>query len=175
MPFCPEPTIRPPAPGPAPTASTRTSTSFNRGGSITRTNRAELQRARRTGLAVWLLYGEFLQGRHGGALPSDQFDPHADYGRASFDVRNRFLVGGNLQGPFGVSLSPFMVVNSGTPFNITIGQDLNGDNQYNDRPAYATAGSTDTLSTSFGTFDLDPGANERRSPSTWATVRRSSA
>ena len=28
------------------------------------------------------------------------------------------------------------------PFNITIGQDLNGDNQFNDRPAFATAAST---------------------------------
>lgn len=97
-------------------------------------------------------------------FPSDQLDPGADYGRASFDVRNRFLVGGNLQAPFGVSFSPFMVADSGTPFNITIGQDLNGDNQYNDRPAFATAGSTDTVSTKYGIFDLAPGADETRIP-----------
>ena len=39
-------------------------------------------------------------------FPSNQFDPRADYGRANFDVRNRFLLGGNLQAPFGVSLQP---------------------------------------------------------------------
>ena len=44
--------------------------------------------------------------------------------------------------------------NSGSPFNITIGQDLNGDNQFNDRPAYATAASTNALKTNYGTFDL---------------------
>ena len=97
-------------------------------------------------------------------FPSDQLDPRADYGRASFDVRNRFLLGGNFQAPYGVSFSPFLVADSGTPFNITIGQDLNGDNQYNDRPAFATAASLDTMATKYGTFDLDPGANETRIP-----------
>jgi hypothetical protein len=99
-----------------------------------------------------------------GYFPSNQGNPGADYGRASFDVRNRFLLGGNLQGPFGISLSPMLVTNSGAPFNITIGQDLNGDNQFNDRPAYATAASTDTMQTAYGTFDLDPTWNQGRIP-----------
>ena len=97
-------------------------------------------------------------------FPSNQFNPGADYGRANFDVRSRFLVAGNLQGPYGISFSPMLVVNSGTPFNIVIGQDLNGDNQFNDRPAYATAGSTDVVQTSYGTLDLDPSANAARIP-----------
>ncbi len=97
-------------------------------------------------------------------FPSDQFDPKADYGRANFDVRNRFLLGGNLQGPYGISFSPMMVANSGSPFNITIGQDLNGDNQFNDRPALATAASTSVMQTKYGTFDLDPSADEARIP-----------
>jgi Carboxypeptidase regulatory-like domain len=97
-------------------------------------------------------------------FPSNQFNPGADYGRANFDVRNRFLLGGNLQGPYGISFSPMLVTNSGTPFNITVGQDLNGDNQYNDRPAFATSASTDVMQTSLGTFDLDPSANTARIP-----------
>jgi hypothetical protein len=97
-------------------------------------------------------------------FPSNQFNPGADYGRANFDVRNRFLLGGNLQGPFGISLSPMLVTDSGQPFNITIGQDLNGDNQFNDRPAYATAATTDVVKTAWGTFDLDPAANQARIP-----------
>ena len=64
-----------------------------------------------------------------GYFPSNQTKPGADYGRASFDVRNRFLLGGNLQAPFGISVSPMLVSNSGSPFNVTIGQDLNGDNE----------------------------------------------
>jgi hypothetical protein len=97
-------------------------------------------------------------------FPSMQTNPGADYGRAAFDVGSRFLLGGNYQAPFGISFSPFLVVDSGTPFNITIGQDLNGDNQYNDRPAYATASSTDTLDTAYGNFDLNPSATAKRIP-----------
>jgi len=55
-------------------------------------------------------------------FPTDQTDPKADYGRSSFDVRNRFLLGGNLQAPYGISFSPMLVANSGQPFNITIGR-----------------------------------------------------
>ncbi|MGA2170572.1 MAG: carboxypeptidase regulatory-like domain-containing protein [Terracidiphilus sp.] len=102
-------------------------------------------------------------------FPSNQFDPGADYGRANFDVRNRFLLGGNLQGPYGISFSPMLVTNSGTPFNITIGQDVNGDNQFNDRPGIATSTSTDTVHTGYGTFDLNPSANEARIPYNYGT------
>jgi hypothetical protein len=97
-------------------------------------------------------------------FPSNQFDPGADYGRANFDVRNRFLLGGNIQAPYKVSVSPMIVADSGQPFNITLDQDLNGDNQFNDRPAFATSSSTSTVKTSYGTFDLDPAWNQSRIP-----------
>jgi hypothetical protein len=97
-------------------------------------------------------------------FPSNPTDPAADYGRAAFDVRNRFLLGGNYQAPFGISFSPFLVTDSGVPFNITVGQDLNGDNQYNDRPSYATASGADTLQTAYGDFNLNPGADAARIP-----------
>ena len=104
-----------------------------------------------------------------GYFPSNPFSPNADYGRASFDVRNRFLLGGNIQAPFGVSLSPMLVSNSGQPFNITVGKDLNGDNQFNDRPAFATAGSTSVVNTNYGSFDLDPAWNQARIPYNYST------
>ncbi len=97
-------------------------------------------------------------------FPTNQSNPGADYGRSSSDVRNRFLLGGNIQAPYGVAFSPMLVMDSGAPFNITIGQDLNGDNQYNDRPALATAASTDTVTTSYGAFDLNPAWNATRIP-----------
>jgi len=97
-------------------------------------------------------------------FPSNQFSPGADYGRSSFDVRNRFLMGGNIQAPYGVSFSPMMVLESGQPFNIVTGQDLNGDNQFNDRPAFATSASSNVLETRWGAFDLSPSANQARIP-----------
>ena len=102
-------------------------------------------------------------------FPTDQFNPGADYGRANFDVHNRFLLGGNLQAPFGISLSPMLVSNSGQPFNITIGQDLNGDNQFNDRPAFATANSSSVVNSSYGNFDLNPSSDESRIPYNYGT------
>ena len=99
-----------------------------------------------------------------GYFPSNQSNPRADYGRASFDVRNRLMFGGNIRGPYGISLSPMLDASAGQPFNVTIGQDLNGDNQFNDRPAYATAASTNVVKTSYGTFDLNPAWNQARIP-----------
>ena len=37
--------------------------------------------------------------------------------------------------PHGFRLSPFIIINSGQPYNITTGQDNNGDSIFNDRPA----------------------------------------
>ena len=33
-------------------------------------------------------------------------------------------------------LSPFIIANSGSPFDIIVGQDLNGDSIFNDRPSF---------------------------------------
>jgi len=122
-------------------------------------------RARRVSLFGFYMLGTAKADTSGATyFPSDQFDPGADYGRANFDVRNRFLMGGNLQAPYGISVSPMLVANAGQPFNITVGQDLNGDGQFNDRPAFATAASTDVIKSSYGSLDLDPAATTPRIP-----------
>jgi hypothetical protein len=58
----------------------------------------------------------------------------ADYGRTGFDVRQRLFVGGSVTLPKFVQFSPFMIGQSGNPYNVTTGADNNGDNVYNDRP-----------------------------------------
>ena len=70
---------------------------------------------------------------------SNQYDPIADYGRAAFDVRHRVFLGGNVSLPYAFSLSPFVVINSGQPYNLTTGQDNNGDSIFNDRPWFASS------------------------------------
>ena len=69
------------------------------------------------------------------SFPTDQYNLAADYGRASFDVRQRAFIGGTITLPYAFSLFPIVAVNSGQPFNITLGQDVNGDSIFNDRPA----------------------------------------
>ena len=71
-------------------------------------------------------------------FPSDQYNMGADYGRASFDIRHRVFFGGTVGLPRGFRLSPFMIFNSGSPYNVTVGQDLSNDSLFNDRPAFGT-------------------------------------
>jgi hypothetical protein len=42
--------------------------------------------------------------------------------------------------PWGISLNPFVIVQSGRPFNITLGRDINGDTLNTERPALAPTG-----------------------------------
>jgi Carboxypeptidase regulatory-like domain/TonB dependent receptor len=72
------------------------------------------------------------------SFPSNQYDLSEDYGRATFDVRHRVHMGGTVGLPHGFRVSPFLVFASGTPYNVTVGQDLSGDSLFNDRPAFAT-------------------------------------
>ncbi|HTJ86723.1 MAG TPA: carboxypeptidase regulatory-like domain-containing protein [Terriglobales bacterium] len=78
-------------------------------------------------------------GTSSASFLSNQFDPLADYGRAAFDVRHRAFIGGNITLPYAFSLSPFIIINSGQPYNLTTGQDNNGDSIFNDRPSFVSA------------------------------------
>lgn len=122
-------------------------------------------RAKKVSLFGFYMLG-FARADTSGAtyFPSNQFNPGADYGRANFDVRNRFLLGGNIQAPYGVSFSPMLVTDSGQPYNIVTGQDLNGDNQFNDRPSFASASTPGAVQTQFGWLDPNPSANQARIP-----------
>jgi hypothetical protein len=73
------------------------------------------------------------------SFPSHPYNIGADYGRAVFDRRNRLFLGGNVSLPHYISLSPFIIASSGTPYNVTLGQDLNNDSVFNDRPAFGPA------------------------------------
>ncbi|MGC2297214.1 MAG: hypothetical protein WA476_00320, partial [Acidobacteriaceae bacterium] len=100
------------------------------------------------------------------SVPSVSIDPGLDYGRTTFDVRNRVMVFGNFMLPWQVSFSPMLVANSGTPYNITTGEDLTGNNQFNGRPTYAaTCTETSAVQTKFGCLDVNPfGTGEKIIP-----------
>jgi hypothetical protein len=102
--------------------------------------------------------------------PSIAADPGFDYGRAGFDIHNRFVLLGNLTAPWQMSFAPFLSANSGTPYNITTGSDLTGNNQFNARPTFAAScGQPGAVSTPYGCLDPDPlsgpsGASEKIIP-----------
>jgi len=97
------------------------------------------------------------------SFPTNSYNISQDYGRASFDTRHRLFMGGTIALPYLFRLSPFMVVSSGSPFNITSPIDLNGDQIYNDRPNLVSAATcpatvisgsqSNIYCTSLGTFD----------------------
>src|SRR5207253_8754550 len=77
----------------------------------------------------------------GGGFPVNSYDFTGEYGRGSGDVRHRFTLVGTISPPlWKLVFSPFIVANSGPPFNITTGRDTNLDRQYNERPSFAAAG-----------------------------------
>ncbi len=96
--------------------------------------------------------------------PSNSENLKADYGRASFDTRSQMFLMASWSTRWGLRFNPFIVLASGKPFNVTVGQDLNGDSFFNDRPAYAQPGDTDVVDTSYGAFNVNPAVNEPRVP-----------
>jgi hypothetical protein len=110
-------------------------------------------------------------------FPSNSYNISQDYGRASFDIRNRFFLGGSVALPYLFRLSPFMVVSSGAPFNITSPLDVNGDQEFNNRPGLVSTTTCPTVvnspgsniyCTQLGTFDVS-GATGRPLPINYAT------
>jgi hypothetical protein len=90
-------------------------------------------------------------------VPSVAGSPGFDYGRAGFDIHNRFLILGSINAPWQITLAPFLSANSGTPYNITAGSDLTGNNQFNGRPTYAASCSqANAIATPYGCLDPDP-------------------
>jgi hypothetical protein len=101
-----------------------------------------------------------------GSVPSASSDPGLDYGRTSFDVAQRVMVFGNVTLPWHISASPMLVANAGTPFNVTTGTDLTGNNQFNSRPTYAASCTeANAVQTYLGCFDVNPyGTGEKIVP-----------
>lgn len=89
-------------------------------------------------------------------FPSVSADPVFDYGRATFGYRHSFTLLGSYTGPYGIVLASQFVARSGDPYNLTIGNDVTGSNQFNARPTYGICGAAGVISTQYGCLDTDP-------------------
>jgi hypothetical protein len=76
-----------------------------------------------------------------GFFPTSNTDTRVDYGRSSFAKRNIGVFGGSLQLPYKFTASPFMIAQSGTPYNLTTGLDPLGTSIYNQRPYFVNGDS----------------------------------
>jgi hypothetical protein len=96
---------------------------------------------------------------------SNSYNLKQDYGRSGFVRRNVVFLFANYSGKWGISYNPFLVAQSGRPFNITTDTDLTGDNFFNDRPSLAASSSSCSgdpqyAQTSFGCLDTIPQSGE---------------
>jgi Carboxypeptidase regulatory-like domain len=89
-------------------------------------------------------------------FPSVAQNPGFDYGRASFGIHHRVFLLTTYTAPHGIIFAPLLSAQSGTPYNISIGSDLTGNNQFNARPTYGTCGAAGVVSTPFGCLDSNP-------------------
>jgi len=99
-----------------------------------------------------------LNNAHGttNGLLSNYYDPALDYGRTTFDIRNRIFVGGSLTLPYGFEGTMFEVYSSGQPYNITSGLNL-----------YGTSGTAQNARPSFTNLPVD---NETVFASPWGNL-----
>jgi hypothetical protein len=96
-----------------------------------------------------------------GTFAANPYNFAGEYGPASTDIRHRGTIGGSINLRWNVRISPFVVLQSGAPFDITAGSDLYGTTLFNGRPGVATGLSKPGLiATQYGLLDPNPSAGE---------------
>jgi len=96
-----------------------------------------------------------------GTYPANPYDFAGEYGPAATDVHHLVTVGGSINFKWGVRISPFVVLQSGAPFDITTGNDPFGTTLFNARPGIATdPNKPGLIKTSYGLLDPNPTAGE---------------
>jgi len=89
--------------------------------------------------------------------PANPYNYSGEYGPAATDIRHRGTVGGSINARWNIRLSPFVILQSGAPFNITTGNDVYGTSVFNARPGVATDSTRPGLvQTSYGLLDPSP-------------------
>jgi len=131
--------------------------------------------------------------------PNNPYNLRAEWGPSTFaDVRHRAVIGTNIPLPWQISLSPFFIMNSGSPYNITTGIDTLEQGIPGERPslvanasAASCTGNGFKYEAGYGCFNLNPAAgteisrNYGRGPAsetlmlrlarTWAFVEKETA
>jgi hypothetical protein len=98
-------------------------------------------------------------------FPANPYNFTGEYGPAFNDVRHRANIGGTINTRWNVRFSPFILMQSGPPFNITSGSDLYGTTLFNGRPGFATdPNKPGLIETAYGLLDPNPTPDEKLVP-----------
>jgi len=116
-------------------------------------------------------YGKFnSRVESGSGDPLNPYNFGEEWGRASWDVRHRFMVGGSITVPWNVRLNPFVMASSGRPFNVTTGRDTNRDTLFTERPSFATdLTDPNVVITPWGAFNTSPKPGDTLIPRNYGT------
>jgi Carboxypeptidase regulatory-like domain len=94
-------------------------------------------------------------------VPANPYNLAGEYGPAITDVRHRITFGGSVNTKWNVRISPFVIVQSGIPFDITTGSDLYGTTLFTARPGIPTDSTKPGLiQTQYGPLDPNPSPGE---------------
>ena len=94
-------------------------------------------------------------------VPANPHNLSGEYGPAATDVRHRVTFGGNISAKWNLRISPFLVLQSGAPFDVTAGSDLYGTTLFNGRPGIAADPTKPGLiQTRYGLLDPNPSPGE---------------
>jgi hypothetical protein len=86
--------------------------------------------------------------------PSNPYNFAQDWGRSQLDRRHRFQLAGSVTGPLALQFSPFVIAQSGGPYDVLVGTDIYGTTWTNARAAFAPASTADTVCrTGIGCFE----------------------
>lgn len=100
-----------------------------------------------------------------GTFPASPYTMAGEYGPAATDIRHRAFIGGSLNTKWNVRMSPFIVVQSGAPFNVTAGDDVYGTTLFNARPGIPTdLTKAGLVETRYGWLDPRPAPGEETLP-----------
>ena len=98
-------------------------------------------------------------------FPENPYNLTGEYGPAATDIRQRLSLNGSVNTKWNLSLSPFVVIQSGPPFNLIVGQDIYGTTLLNARPGFAVnANKPGVIQTPYGLLDPNPAPDERLVP-----------
>jgi hypothetical protein len=98
-------------------------------------------------------------------FPANPYNFAGEYGPAFNDIRHRANIGGSINTRWNVRVSPFIVIQSGNPFDITAGSDLYDTTLFNGRPGFATdPNKPGVIQTQYGLLDPNPTPDEKLVP-----------
>ncbi len=100
-----------------------------------------------------------------GTFPANPYSSAGEYGPAFTDVRHRVTIGGSISLRWNIRISPYVILQSGAPFDITTGSDLYGTTLFNARPGFASdPNKPGLIRTAYGLLDPNPSPGEALVP-----------